>query len=88
MRTHVVIGVVAMVVGLGMGLGARVHASQDMLVFGTATAAENEVEEGYFAVGRDAYLVLKPGSPAHEWMKRQIGQRVAITLSAADTLNR
>ena len=35
MRTHVVIGAVAMVVGLGMGLGARVHAHTFMPLPGT-----------------------------------------------------
>jgi hypothetical protein len=82
MRTQVIAAALGVLVGLGAGLAA----SSDVHVFGTLTAEPHEVEEGYFAIGTDSYLVLKPGSPAHEWMRERVGQRLTVTVSAAGPL--
>jgi hypothetical protein len=47
------------------------------------TAADHELEEGYFGVGQDAAIVAKPGSPLHTWLKTHVGQRVKIVIEPA-----
>ena len=44
------------------------------------SAAEHEVQEGYFAVGQEVTLVAKPGSRLQGWLKRHNGQRIVIRL--------
>lgn len=44
------------------------------------SAADHEVEEGYFGVGQDAAIVTKPGTPLHRWLRTHVGQRVRIVI--------
>jgi hypothetical protein len=54
------------------------------------TAADHEVEEGYFSLGDTATVMAKPGSELHRFLSRQRGRKVKITLteSAARELSR
>jgi len=78
MRTMIV---TSALVGTLAGLAAGLLAQDGALVTGRVSAAEHEIDEGYFAIGNDSFVVLKPGSPAHEWMARHVGQSVTIAIN-------
>jgi hypothetical protein len=67
----------ALVAGLS---GGAALASQAVTVQGQLSATEQEADEGYFAVGQDTMLVVKPGSGLHDWLKARRGQRLRLTL--------
>jgi hypothetical protein len=48
------------------------------------SSAEHETEEGYFALGKDATVMAKPGTPLHRFLARQNGHQVRITLTMVD----
>jgi hypothetical protein len=48
------------------------------------TAADHEVEEGYFALGQKATLMAPPGSSLHGWLSTHRGQRVRVLITIAE----
>jgi hypothetical protein len=72
----------ALVIGL---LGGAAVASQAITVQGQLSATEQEADEGYFAVGQDTTLVVKPESALHDWLKARRGQRLRVTLVEVET---
>jgi hypothetical protein len=66
------------------GLGRLTHAEQDFETTGFVTATEQEAQDGYFSVGADAMMVVKPGTGLQRWLKGHSGQRVRLIL-APDT---
>ncbi len=44
------------------------------------SSADHETEEGYFALGESATLVVKPGSDLYQFLTRQRGHKVKIVL--------
>jgi hypothetical protein len=44
------------------------------------TAADHEVEEGYFGLGQQTMIVAKPGSDLHRWLSSHRQQKVRLTL--------
>lgn len=63
-----------------LGLG-RLHAGDEIETGGFVTATAQEADEGYFAVGGDAMVVVKPGSGLQRWLKSHSGLRVRLVLS-------
>ncbi|CAN5854041.1 hypothetical protein BH18ACI5_BH18ACI5_14380 [soil metagenome] len=47
------------------------------------TSADHEVQEGYFALGEQATVVVKPGSDLFRFLSRQRGRKVKIVLTEA-----
>ena len=64
-----------------LGLGRFTHATANMETTGYLTATDQEAEDGYFAVGSDAMLVVKQGSGLQRWLKTHTGQRVRLVLT-------
>jgi hypothetical protein len=62
------------------GLGHLTHAGTGFETAGFVTATDQEAEAGYFAVGADAMLVVKPGAGLQRWLKEHSGQRVRLVL--------
>jgi hypothetical protein len=54
------------------------------------TSADHELQEGYFSLGSDATLVVKPGTDLHKFLSRQRGKKITITMAetAGRTLSR
>ena len=52
---------------------------------GHLSANETEVQEGYFAVAQDTVLMVRPGSPLHQWLKEHQGQVVRVLVEPAAT---
>jgi hypothetical protein len=63
-----------------VGLSLTVSAQQGTTVSGLVSASDQEVEEGYFALGQEVTVVAKPGSVLHSWLNSHKGERVTITL--------
>lgn len=82
--------VLVTVVGLVAGLfGAAVAAGLNQAaVVAQLTAADHEVEEGYFTLGDGATVIVKPGSDLHAWLTAHRGQKVRLRVEATrDGLN-
>jgi hypothetical protein len=67
----------ALLVGWPAAAGDQVDVTAEI------SAADHELEEGYFGVGQDAAIVAKPGSPLHAWLRTHVGQRVRIVIEPA-----
>lgn len=68
-------------VGLTLGRAAD---RDETTVTAKVTSAEHETEEGYFSLGPEATVMAKPGSELHQFLARQNGRRVRITLTVVD----
>ena len=64
-----------------LGLGAQNGAE----LRGQLSANETERNEGYFSVAQDTAIMVRPGSPLHQWLKAHTGQTVKITIEPATT---
>jgi hypothetical protein len=62
-----------------------VRANGGIELRGNLSANETEVQEGYFAVAQDTVLMVRPGSPMHQWLKEHQGQTVRILVEPAAT---
>ena len=47
------------------------------------SAADHELQEGYFTLGDSVTVMVKPGSDLHRFLARQRGRKVRISLSEA-----
>ena len=70
-----------------LALGRLTPAGEQIEVAGFITATDQEANEGYFAVGNDAMLVVKQGSGLQRWLRGHAGQRIRLTLTP-DTITR
>ena len=68
-------------------LGRLSHAGDQMEVAGFINATAQEADEGYFAVGGDAMVVVKQGSGLQRWLKSHSGQRIRLVLAPDSTPN-
>jgi hypothetical protein len=70
-----------------LALGRFTHADDQMEVAGFLTATEQEAQEGYFAVGGDAMIVVKQGSGLQRWLQTHSGQRIRLVLAPEGGVN-
>ena len=73
--------VVAMLV-LGAFFVGRASDRDEAVVTVVVSAAEHELEEGYFSLGESTTLVAKPGSDLYAFLRRQRGHRIKISMTA------
>lgn len=71
--------VAALLAGLGAGWAADRGEETTLIV--EVSSAEHEVEEGYFALGKEATVMARPGSDLHRFLSRQRGRTVKIVLT-------
>jgi hypothetical protein len=64
-----------MVLG-SLGVGAQ----GGLELKGHLNANDTEREEGYFALAQDTVLMVRPGSPEHQWLKAHAGQTVRLVV--------
>lgn len=68
-----------------VGLSATAYTkTDDTTVVAELTAADHEVDEGYFALGQKATLIAPPGSRLHDWLTTHRGQRVRVLITIAE----
>jgi len=78
------IGLVAFVaVTAGMAIG-RASDRDETVVTAQVSSADHETDEGYFSLGSDATVIAKPGSPLFQFLTREKGRRVRVTLTEVD----
>ena len=70
-----------------LGLGKMTRAGDQMLFSGFVNATDQEASEGYFAIGGDVMVVVKPGSGLQRWLKTHSGQAIRVTLEPASPEN-
>ena len=71
-----------LLVGLSVG---RAFDRDETVMTVQVTSADHEVEEGYFSLGDNATVMVKPGSDLYRFLARQRGHKVKILLSEAAT---
>jgi hypothetical protein len=69
---------------LGLSIG-RASDRDETTVTVQVTAADHELDEGYFSLGDSVTLMVKPGSDLHRFLTRQRGRKVKISLTDATT---
>jgi hypothetical protein len=62
-----------------------VRANGGIELRGHLSANETEMQEGYFAVAQDTVLMVRPGSPMHQWLKDHQGQIVRVVVEPSAT---
>jgi hypothetical protein len=62
------------------GLSALTSSYSGITHTGQLSAAEHEADEGYFNVGQDTTIMVKPGTELHAWLKGHNGERVRIAI--------
>ena len=68
---------------LGMSLG-RASDTDEAVLTAKVTSADHETDEGYFSLGKDTTLLVKPGTDLHRFLARENGREVKITLTLMD----
>jgi hypothetical protein len=68
---------------LGLSLGRAADGDETTMTV-QVSSAEHETEEGYFALGKDATVMAKPGTNLQRFLARQNGRQVRITLTMVD----
>lgn len=84
MRTAMVgwMALALLLVGISIG---RASDRDEATVTVQVTAADHELEEGYFSLGDAATVIAKPGSNLHKFLTRQRGRTVRIVMSEAES---
>jgi hypothetical protein len=75
--------VVALVL-VGLSVGWAADRRDETILTVEVSSAEHEVEEGYFALGKNATVMAKPGSELHRFLTRHRGRTVRIVLTQED----
>lgn len=60
----------------GWALGAQ----QGFSMSGRIGATDQEAQEGYFAIGPETMIVVKPNSALHTYLRSKVGQQVTVTI--------
>jgi hypothetical protein len=81
-RNLVLAVVVLLLAGLTTARGSK---DDETVVTVQVTSADHELAEGYFSLGDTATVVAKPGSDLYQFLARQRGHRVKITLVESGT---
>jgi hypothetical protein len=71
---------VVIVLLIGVSLG-RAYDTDETVLNVQVTSADHEAEEGYFTLGEQATVMVKPGSDLFKFLSRNKGQKVKIVLT-------
>jgi hypothetical protein len=63
-----------------MSIGRAADGNETVMTV-QVSSAEHETDEGYFALGKDATVMAKPGTDLHRFLSRQNGRQVRVTLT-------
>ncbi len=69
-----------LLVGFSVG---RASDRDEAVVTVKVTSADHEVQEGYFSLGDNVTVMVKPGTDLYRFLSRQRGHKVKIQLSEA-----
>ena len=68
---------------LGFSIGRAADGNETTMTV-QVSSAEHETDEGYFSLGKEATVMVKPGSALHQFLARQNGRNVRVTLTLVD----
>jgi hypothetical protein len=74
--------VVALIL-VAMSVG-RAADRDESIMTAQVSSAEHETEEGYFSLGPEATVLVKPGTDLYRFLARQNGHKVRLTITAVD----
>jgi hypothetical protein len=66
----------------GWSLGRATDRDETILTV-QVSSADHEIQEGYFTLGENATVMVKPGSDLYRFLSRQRGRKVKIVLTEA-----
>jgi hypothetical protein len=66
----------------GYSLGRASEKDQAVLNV-RVSSADHEVIEGYFSLGEQTTVMVKPGSDLHRFLARQRGRNITVTVTEA-----
>ena len=69
---------------VGASLG-RAFGPDEAVVTVQISSADHELEEGYFALGEQATVMVKPGSDLYRFLSRHRGDQVRIVLTKTES---
>ena len=78
--TTALITLALLLIGFAAG---RAFDKDETVVTVQVSSADHEVQEGYFALGEQATVMVKPGSDLFRFLSRQRGRKVRIVLTEA-----
>jgi len=75
---------------LGAFAVGRASDRDEVAVTVQVTAADHELHGGYFSLGEQTTVMVKPGTELHRFLGRQRGKKITITMAATNerTLSR
>ncbi len=82
MRIAMLAWVTLALVLVGLSVG-RASDRDEAVVTVQVTSADHEVQEGYFSLGDNVTVMVKPGTDLYRFLSRQRGHKVKIQLSEA-----
>ena len=73
-----------------VGLGVAASDKDETIMTVQVSSADHEIVEGYFTLGENATVMVKPGSDLYKFLSRQRGKKIKVTLteSAGPELSR
>jgi hypothetical protein len=80
MRIAGAVGLMLVLLPAGMRVGRASDTDETVLTV-QVSSADHEVQEGYFALGEQATVIVKPGSDLFQFLTRQRGRKVKIVLT-------
>lgn len=83
-RTLVAVAAAALLLLVGYGIG-RASDKDQATVTATVTSAEHELQEGYFSLGDNATVMVKPGTDLFRFLARHRDRTITVTLVESST---
>jgi hypothetical protein len=74
----VVVALTLLLTGYGLG---RASEKDEAVVTVKVTSADHEVQEGYFSLGENTTVMVKPGSDLFRFLSRHRGSTITVTLA-------
>ena len=75
--------VALLLLGLSIGWASE---KDETIVTVQVNSADHEAQEGYFALGEQATVMVKPDSDLYKFLTRQRGKKVKIVLTEAASM--
>ena len=84
MKRSLTVWLVVMLFLVGGTLGWAYNLDETVLTV-QVSSADHELQEGYFTLGEDVTVMVKPGSELYRFLNRQRGNKVKIVLTESTT---
>lgn len=84
MRKNLVAVAAAALLLIGYGIG-RASQKDEAIVTVKVTSAEHELQEGYFSLGENATVMVKPGTDLFRFLARHRDRTITVTLAESST---